>query len=370
MLKAKQRDLGDMRSEGLATGREAEQTAPAHRARHASPRHPRNAPPSYAAIDLGTNNCRLLVAEPVAPALRASGPGPRFRVIDAFSRIVRLGEGLQQNGVLSEAAMDRTIRALAVCARKVAYHRVAGLQAVATEACRRAANCDAFLARAQSETGLDLTIIDVREEAALAVAGCAELLDRATPYAVIFDIGGGSTEVIWARVPNDPAAEPQIVDSWSIPTGVVTLAETFGGDHIADETFEAMIAHVAAALAPFEVANAIRNRVEGRSVQMIGTSGTVTTLAGIRLDLRRYDRRRVDGTFLDFTDARAVTDSLLQLDCAGRAAQPCIGVERADLVIAGCAILEAICRAWPVGTLRVADRGLREGILHRLMPAA
>lgn len=370
MLVVKQRDLGKMRSEGLATGRDAERAAPEHRARHAPARCPSSTPPSYAAIDLGTNNCRLLVAEPVAPPPRTASPGPRFRVIDAFSRIVRLGEGLQQNGVLSEAAMDRTIRALAVCARKVAYHRVAGMQAVATEACRRAANCDDFLARAQAETGLDLTIIDVREEAALAVAGCAELLNRTTPYAVIFDIGGGSTEVIWARVPGDPAAEPQILDSWSIPTGVVTLAETFGGDQIADETFEAMVSHVAADLGPFEAANAISSRVQGRSVQMIGTSGTVTTLAGIRLGLRRYDRRRVDGTFLEFGDARAVTDSLLQLDCAGRAAQPCIGVERADLVIAGCAILEAICRTWPVGTLRVADRGLREGILHRLMPAA
>ena len=322
--------------------------------------------PAYAAIDLGTNNCRLLVAEPL---INPRG-SQRFRVIDAFSRIVRLGEGLAQNGVLSEPAMDRAIRALGICARKVSQHNVAGLQAVATEACRRATNCDSFVARAQAETGLDLTIIDVQEEAALAVAGCAELLDRSVPHAVIFDIGGGSTEIIWARVPEDPADEPGIAATLSIPTGVVSLAETYGGDHIARDVYEAMVGSILRELDRFEQANGIRARVEDRAVQMIGTSGTVTTLTGQRLGLRRYDRRKVDGARLSFGDARAVTDHLLSLDYDGRAAQPCIGHDRADLVIAGCAILEAICRAWPVGSLRVADRGLREGILHRLMPAA
>ncbi len=340
-------------------GKAAEGTGPAFRLR--LPRRE-----SYAAIDLGTNNCRLLVAE---PTLGRPG-GQRFRVIDAFSRIVRLGEGLAQNGVLSQPAMDRAIRALAVCARKVSQHNVAALQAVATEACRRAANCDAFLARAQAETGLDLTIIDVEEEAELAVAGCSELLDRTIPSAVIFDIGGGSTEVIWVEVPPSPEAEPHIIDSVSIPIGVVSLSETFGGDRVPRHVFEAMIGEVSVALDRFEAENRIRPRIARGDVQMIGTSGTVTTLAGLRQGLRRYDRRRVDGTHLSFGDARAVTDRLLELDCAGRAAQPCIGHDRADLVVAGCAILEAICRSWPVGSLRVADRGLREGILHRLMPAA
>jgi len=349
-------------TDGPPTGRTAEDTAVALPRLGAF----RPASQSYAAIDLGTNNCRLLVAEPI----QARPGGQRFRVIDAFSRIVRLGEGLAQNGVLSGLAMDRAIRALTICARKVSQHNVADLQAVATEACRRAANCDHFLARAQAETGLDLTIIDVREEAELAVAGCSELLDRSIPYAVIFDIGGGSTEIIWAEVPERPEVEPRIVATLSIPTGVVSLAEAFGGDRIPRPVFEAMVAEIARALDMFETENRIRPRIAGGAVQMIGTSGTVTTLAGLRQGLRRYDRRRVDGTHLSFADARAVTEGLLALDCAGRAAQPCIGQDRADLVVAGCAILEAICRSWPVGMLRVADRGLREGILHRLMPAA
>ncbi|MGF1624971.1 MAG: Ppx/GppA phosphatase family protein [Alphaproteobacteria bacterium] len=353
---------GDELAMERPTGQAAEEAVPSF----ARVRPFRAAGPSYAAIDLGTNNCRLLVAEPMS----ARPGGQRFRVIDAFSRIVRLGEGLSQHGVLSEPAMERAIRALAVCARKVDQHNVAGLQAVATEACRRAANCEDFLARAQAETGLDLTIIDVREEAELAVAGCSELLDRQIPYAVVFDIGGGSTEVIWAEVPERPDVEPRIVGTLSIPTGVVSLAENYGGDRIPRDVFEAMVAHIARALDIFETDNRIRPRIAGGAVQMIGTSGTVTTLAGLRQGLRRYDRRRVDGTHLSFGDARAVTERLLALDCAGRAAQPCIGQERADLVVAGCAILEAICRSWPVGMLRVADRGLREGILHRLMPAA
>lgn len=354
---------------GLATGEDSVSET------HGSPRpngaglagpRTRNGVPRYAAIDLGTNNCRLLVAEP----LNRRANGPRFRVVDAFSRIVRLGEGLQQHGVLSEPAMDRAIRALAICAHKVSQRNVTALQAVATEACRRAANCEDFLDRARAETGLELTIIDVREEAELAVAGCSELLDSTTPHAIIFDIGGGSTEVIWARVPETPRSKPHILSTLSIPTGVVTLAETFGGDRIAPEVFEAMVAQIAVSLSAFEARNDIMPRIAGGEVQMIGTSGTVTTLAGLRQGLRRYDRRRVDGTHLSFTDARAVTGRLLEMDCAGRASEPCIGHDRADLVVAGCAILEAICRSWPVGSLRVADRGLREGILHRLMPAA
>ncbi|MFN4281428.1 MAG: Ppx/GppA phosphatase family protein [Alphaproteobacteria bacterium] len=332
-----------------------------------------SAAPLYAALDLGTNNCRLLIARPAAA--KAAVPGaPPFVVVDAFSRIVRLGEGVSQTGRLSDAAMDRAIEALKVCAAKLRRRPVAAARMVATEACRRAANCAEFLARVKAETGLAVETITTAEEAALALAGCAPLLDGATPEALVFDIGGGSTELMWAKLgapgSDRERGEPQLLDFLSLPYGVMNLAEREDCDCLSREQFEGLIAQVQEKAEAFEARHAIRARIESGHLQMLGTSGTVTTLAGIRMGLACYDRSRVDGCHLDFAELRAVTDRLLALDCKARAQEPCIGPARADLVLAGCAILEAICRTWPVGRLRVADRGVREGILLTLMRAA
>ena len=314
--------------------------------------------PNVAALDLGTNNCRLLIA-------RASGGG--FRVVDAFSRIVRLGEGLAAAGALSEAAMARTIEALKVCAGKIEQRQAATGRYVATEACRQAANCAEFLARVHEETGIALEIISTAEEARLVVTGCTQLLHPHIPYAVVFDIGGGSTEIVWLRhgqVRRDP---PEILGSTSLPFGVVTFTERFGGIEVTPAIYRAMVAEAEAALAPFERAYRIRAQVDARRVQMLGSSGTVTTLAGVHLALPRYVRAVVDGSILTFAQIAAVSRHLAGLDIDGRAASPCVGRERADLVLSGCAILDAICATWPVGRLRVADRGIREGILFDLI---
>jgi exopolyphosphatase/guanosine-5'-triphosphate,3'-diphosphate pyrophosphatase len=329
--------------------------------------------PNFAALDLGTNNCRLLVARP-APA----GPGGGFRVVDAFSRIVRLGEGLAATGALSEAAMARTLDALRVCAGKLAQRRVAAVRCVATEACRRADNCAQFLARVRDEIGIELEIISTAEEARLVVTGCAPLLHPRTPYAIVFDIGGGSTEIVWLRRARPAGGQtgnghratpprPEIFGSISLPFGVVTFTERFGGVEVTRDIYRAMVAEAEAALAPFEERHRIRRHVEAGRVQMIGSSGTVTTLAGIHLALPRYIRAMVDGSTLTFDQIAKVSRHLAGLDLAGRAASPCVGRERADLVLSGCAILDAICATWPVGQLRVADRGIREGILFDLM---
>jgi exopolyphosphatase/guanosine-5'-triphosphate,3'-diphosphate pyrophosphatase len=319
----------------------------------------RSGGPVYAALDLGTNNCRLLVARP------ANGT---FQVIDAFSRIVRLGERLAATGHLAGAAMDRSVDALHVCAAKLRRRMVTRFRGVATEACRRAANGNDFLNRVARETGIALEIIEPHEEARLALAGCAPLLDTAIPRAILFDIGGGSTEVIWLA--HDPHAGWHIVDSISLGCGVVSFAESFGGDRIAPQDYVAMVEQVAALLAPFEARHGIAAAVAAGGVQMLGTSGTVTTIAGVRMDLPRYQRSLIDGCWLQLSDVTEASRRLAGMDWAGRAAHPCIGPSRADLVVAGCAILEAICRLWPVTTLRVADRGLREGILLGLMSAA
>lgn len=313
---------------------------------------------TFAALDLGTNTCRLLVARPAW-----SG----FRVVDAFSRIVRLGERVAATGELAVEAMERAADALAVCARKLDRRGVTHFRGVATEACRKARNGAAFIDRVETETGIHLEIIDTREEAELAFASCAPLLDPRQPRAVLFDIGGGSTEIAW--LVHDGRAGWRMVDTISLECGVVGFAERFGGDSVPQADYLRMVAEVADRLAAFEQRHRIAQHIAAGEVQMLGTSGTVTTLSGIKLDLPRYDRRVVDGSWLDFTDVVGLSHALAALDFAGRAAKPCIGAERADLVVAGCAILEAICRTWPVGRLRVADRGLREGIILGLMDA-
>ncbi len=328
----------------------------------AAGRLPRPAPrlANVAALDLGTNNCRLLVARPA---------GGGFRVVDAFSRIVRLGEGLAATGSLSESAMARTIEALKVCAEKIAFRRIASGRYVATEACRRAANCQAFLDRVRAEVGIEIEIISTAEEARLVVSGCAPLLDHRIPFAIVFDIGGGSTEIVWLRLGEGwdrRRWRPQILGSISLPLGVVTLTDRFGGE-VSPAAYRTMVDETAAALRSFENAHRILRHVDRQRVQMLGSSGTVTTLAGIHLSLPRYTRALVDGSSLTFAQIATVSAHLAGLDLAGRAASPCVGRERADLVLSGCAILDAICETWPVGRLRVADRGVREGILFDLI---
>jgi exopolyphosphatase/guanosine-5'-triphosphate,3'-diphosphate pyrophosphatase len=309
----------------------------------------------YAALDLGTNNCRLLIAAPTADG---------FRVIDSFSRIIRLGEGVSTTGVISDAAIARAISALSVCRDKIELRGAQRLRLIATEACRAASNADDFLARMASEAGITLEIIDRETEAALAVIGCSPLLDPHGSGAILFDIGGGSSELV--RIERDPTerdAKPAIKAWMSIPLGVVTLAERFGGRDVTAESYARMVAAVAEHVAPF----AAENDSDLGGMHLLGTSGTVTTLAGVHLNLVRYDRRRIDGVWMSGADLDATIEKLLGMSYAERAANNCIGVERADLVLAGCAILDAIRAAFPLPRLRVADRGLREGMLVEMM---
>lgn len=313
--------------------------------------------PILAALDLGTNNCRLLIAEPARHGT--------FRIVDAFSRIVRLGEGLASHGRIADAAIERTLDALQVCAGRMRRRRVTHIRAIATEACRRASNGGEFLARARQETGIDFEVISPAEEARLAVAGCTPLLDPDRRRALVFDIGGGSTELAWLSVTGPDRA--QMLDWISIPLGVVTLAEHFGGIEVDDKVYERMIGQVREAMAPFAARHDAAEAAKDHGFQLLGTSGTVTTLAAVRMNLPRYDRSRVDGSWLTRDEIARVIGDIKAMPFEGRAANPCIGRDRADLVLAGCAILEAIMEAWPEKRLRIADRGLREGVLMGLM---
>lgn len=318
--------------------------------------------PTFAALDLGTNNCRLLIARP---------DGPDFVIVDAFSRIVRLGEGLAASGRISDAAMDRAVDALAICAEKLRRRRVLLSRAVATEACRRALNGREFINRVREETGIVLDIISAEEEARLAVLGCHQLLSPGEGPALIFDIGGGSTELVLL---DDRGVDPVILDWQSVPWGVVTLTEA--ERHDSDDpaaraaAYQAMRAHVRASFLAF--ADRIASRWPGHGdpgLRLLGTSGTVTTLASLFLDLPSYDRSKVDGLNVATSDMRAVCEQLAGMSISQREQLACVGRERADLVVAGCAVLEEICDIWPAPALDVADRGIREGVLRQMMRA-
>jgi exopolyphosphatase/guanosine-5'-triphosphate,3'-diphosphate pyrophosphatase len=316
---------------------------------------PRSGSSVYAALDLGTNNCRLLIACPT---------GDGFRVVDSFSRIIRLGEGISATGSISEAAIERAIAALSICRDKIQSRKARRLRLIATEACRAASNADSFQDRVAAETGIRLEVIDRETEAALAVIGCSPLLDQKGRGAILFDIGGGSTELVRIeRDPHLPNPAPRIKAWMSIPLGVVTLAEQYGGKNVTPQSYALMVREVAQHIAPF----AADHGGDLADMHLLGTSGTVTTLAGIHLNLVRYDRRRIDGVWMSDADVTATIARLLGMSYQERAGNNCISVERADLVLAGCAILDAIRHAFPLPRLRVADRGLREGMLVEMM---
>ncbi len=323
--------------------------------------------PAFAAIDLGTNNCRMLVACPARNGARKD-----LRIIDGFSRIVRLGEGVRATGRLSDAAIERTTEALKICAGKINNRGVKETRAIATEACRQAENGDAFLEHIRRETGLRMKSISAAEEAELTLAGCAPLLRTKHPRTLMFDIGGGSTELMWVDNRNDggrPQGKPKALDVLSLPIGVVGLAEEFGRDALEPEAFETIVARVDAALSPFEDRNGIAAEIEAGNVHMLGTSGTVTTMGAIYLDLARYDRSRVDGLSIRCESIDAICAKLITQDFKTRLDHPCIGPGRADLMVMGCAVLTAICRRWPATHLTAADRGIREGLLLDMMAA-
>jgi exopolyphosphatase/guanosine-5'-triphosphate,3'-diphosphate pyrophosphatase len=310
---------------------------------------------TYGAVDLGTNNCRLLIARP---------DNGGFTVIDAFSRIVRLGEGLSQTGRLLDDAMDRAVGALAICADKLRRRRVSLSRSVGTEACRRAANGEEFADRVRRETGIVLDIIEPQEEARLAVLGCHKLLEPGDGPALIFDIGGGSTELVLVEQSD---SGPKIRAWWSAPWGVVSLTESEGREALEGPdrvaAYERMRERARRAFARF--ADMLPEEREG--IRLLGTSGTVTTLASVHLALPSYDRRAVDGLHVPIEAMQSISGMIAGMDYGERSRLPCIGNERADLVVAGCAILEAIMEIWPAKNLGVADRGIREGILRSLM---
>jgi len=313
--------------------------------------------PVLAVLDLGSNNCRLLIARPAADG--------GFRVVDSFSRIVRLGEGVAQTHRLSDAAMERTLAALRICAEHIRASQATHVYAIATAAARDATNAQELIDRVHAETGIALSIVTPEEEARLAATGCAPLIGAEYEGALVFDIGGGSSEIIWMQ--HEGEAGSRIVHFASVPVGVVSLAEDTAHAAMDRASFEAMRACMVERFAKARAAMDAIAPFNAETHHLLGTSGTVTTLAAVAMDLVRYVRAKVDGSWHNSADILHVVDRLIGLDHAGRAAIGPVGPDRADLVIPGCAIFAAIHTLWPCTRLRVADRGLREGMLRELM---
>lgn len=343
----------------------------------AKPRHHGDAG-LYAALDLGTNNCRLLVAS-MGKSMGDQLPAG-LKVIDSFSRIVRLGEGVSKTGKFSEEAMARTLAALNVCKKKLNKYELKALRLVATEACRKSANTKEFLSKVKAALDLDIEVISNEEEARLAFLGCSSLLAESAHRAIVFDIGGGSTELMWIDVQEahdrnrhgkqkkDESNGRKIISDWlSIDSGVMNLADRFGGNNFADMAYTDMVNYIVQRIKPFDEANNISENLGNSKVQMLSTSGTVTTLAAIHLGLPKYDRTKVDGLKLKVSDIRLTIQKLLSMRPFERFNHPCIGHERADFILSGCAVFDAISCVWPTGEITIADRGVREGIIISLM---
>jgi exopolyphosphatase/guanosine-5'-triphosphate,3'-diphosphate pyrophosphatase len=320
--------------------------------------------PIIAAIDLGTNSCRLLVARV---------EGQSFHIIDSFSRVVCLGENVHTTNRLSEEAIDRTLVALKICKEKIVHNKVTALRAVTTEACRRAVNRDDLIRRARTEMGLHVEIITPEEEARLALSGCAGVLNTRVPYAIAFDIGGGSTEVMWLSIKEPRRLHRRrfpiidVIDCISLPYGVVTLSDQYENQSYDEKIYQEIRETVSSQLRIFSKKNGIDTFAKEQRVQMVGTSGTVTTLAAMSLGLEKYDRKAIDGIFLEAEDAHRISQEIFHMDQSQRAYHPCIGRGRTDMVVMGTAILEGIFDTWSIPKLRVADRGVREGILMELI---
>lgn len=334
--------------------------------------------PAIAAIDLGTNSCRLLVARVNIAGLqttyfRSRPRGDAWRVIDSFAKIVRLGEGLHNDLELSEEAMRRALDALVMCRSKLDHHNVTRIRAVATEACRRATNAQALVELAKAEARIDLEIISPAEEARLAINGCSAVLNPKIPYALIFDIGGGSTELAWVSIGREHSRRPgfpisySVMGSISLPYGVVTVSEQYGSHTSNPRVCAELSAKISNELNIFFECHGIDSFVRDGQVQLIGTSGTVTTLAAMALNLKRYERSAVDGTLLDVQDLEKVAINIMDMNDKDRFSHPCVGGGRTDLVIVGAAILKGIYDRSNISHLKVADRGVREGVLVDLL---
>lgn len=305
-----------------------------------------------ATIDLGSNTVRLLVAD-------VEGPG-RWRVVAEHQTVTRLGEGLAATGALGEVPMARTLAVVRDYVARGAALGATETRIVATSAVREAANGSVFAAAVERATGWRVRVVSGEDEARLTLLGVRHGVGPLAGPVVVFDIGGGSTEYILAD-------GEQVRATASLRLGVVPLAERYPFPERVDRSrYAALLREVMRQLArelPAEILSA-------RPAHLVGTAGTVTTLAALDLGLPRYDAGRVQGHRLSRAAIERLGARLGSLTVGERAALPCLEPGRADLIVPGVAIVMATLDCLGVDGLTVSDSGLREGILAAAAHAA
>lgn len=303
-----------------------------------------------AAVDLGTNTVRLLVVE---------AEGREWRPLHQSQRVTRLGEGQAETGRLLEAPMQRTVDTVSEFIAAARGLGASEIRVVATSAVREAPNRAELLALLRAATGLDASVVSGEEEARLTLQGVAAGLPQLGGSFVLFDIGGGSTELVLGE-------DGRLGAVVSLQLGVVRLAERYGDAGPVDwARFALMRGEIDGRLAR-EIPARI---IEARAPALVGTAGTVTTLAALDLGLPAYDASRVQGHTLARGAVERLLNRLGALAVAERARLPCLEPGRADVIIPGIAICLAVMDRLGYGSLVVSDRGLREGILCEILSA-
>lgn len=313
----------------------------------------RDAKKYFAAIDLGSRNCRTIVG--------CQSKAGAFEYIETYSKSVSLADGVAASKKLSRKSMDRTIEALAFCSKVLS--RYAGLTylAVATDAMRRAENASVFIKRVKRELGLIISIITPQEEAYYAALGCIEVLSLETEIFVVFDIGGGSSEIALCRQKSDKDIE--LIDSLSIPYGVINLLES--KDHLTFSGYSNLVQKISDLSRDF--LNQYATTLDFvNNFQCIGTSGTTTTVAALNMNLRFYDREKINDSILQFSEILKTVHYVQSLSEDERKLHPYISQSNEDLVLGGLTILEGIVRGLPASTITVTDRGVRDGVVYAL----
>lgn len=301
----------------------------------------------FASIDLGTNTVRLLVV---------TGNSKGFTTLHSNQLITRLGEGLSHSGILKDIAMERTIKAVLDFKREASKYSPFAIWVAATSAVREAKNRNEFIEKIREVTGLELEVIPWEEEARRTLLGVFSGLDGNIKKAIVFDIGGGSTEYILT-------VDKRLVKSVGTALGVVHLSEKYIRKDPVDDGELIILESV--------ITNKIRN-VKSQlhdvlctmhDVRLIGTAGTVTTIAALDLNLHPYDPAKVNGYVLNIENVKEILKKLKNMTLEERRNIPALESGREDLIIPGAVIVIKTMEIFGFNEMIVSDYGLREGII-------
>ena len=295
----------------------------------------------FAAIDLGSTNCRLVIVDIIED---------KYKIICSFSEILNLGRNLSFSNEFNDEIIEKTIEIFKIISQKLKYYNVLSYRCVATEACRQSINSDELVKRIHERTNIEIEIIPSKEEARLCLKSCLNHNVNLNDFNLVFDIGGGSTEIIIF----DSIYSNKDFDFLSIPIGVINFSEK-----VSLFKTEKVLGQLEKQMMFFSK----KKKIHNEPISIIGSCGTVTTLCAIHLKLNYYQKSLVDNTLLEIEDLKQTCNFVKRLSSEEKEKHPCIGPQRINLLDNGILILEKILESWPVKRILVSDRGLREGII-------